>query len=558
MLRVLHWPLLLLLLPTWALAQGPKEPKKEPKPRPPVDCKLAGPQRAAQFSAEALPGRPLSERYAEYVGTCGLDDVVALTQQLVRFKTVSGELPAAKSPGVAALGRFLRKWAQAHGFDYRVVGNQDVFELSWGTDAPHLGLLFHADVAPATASEWRHDPFDPQVMEGKLYGRGVSDGKGPLATALVSLAMAQEMGLKPWKGRVLVLIGNGEQGGRKGMAHYVQTQPLPTHAVSVDAEYPVVVAQSGFAVLNLEAPLRAREEKDSGRLVAVDASAGEGLTLVPASASLELLPAQGTSSEQGLALVQKALEAVRRERPSLAAEVKLRLVPGVAAGSRIVLSVRGRTAPSAQPEKGQNALWDLSVIAGQLPLSENGLSAMLRTIARRLEGDHYGERLGIAGQDLLMGPLVVAPTLLQVKDGKVSLRLHLHRPRNEEGTEDFHKGLDHAVALITQETDGWVKEGGGRVVGEPYLANTSGPLVAKLLEVYKLQRGMGEGVKPISFRGETDARLFPRGVDFGPRLPGEPRLGQAPDEFISLERLALNTRMLAAALQALVFSPNAP
>ncbi|MDC0712593.1 M20/M25/M40 family metallo-hydrolase [Stigmatella sp. ncwal1] len=558
MLRVLHWPALLLLLPTLALAQGAKETKKEPKSRPRVDCKLAGPKRAALFSAEAMPGRPLSERYAEYVGTCGLDEVVALTQQLVRFKTVSGEPPAAKSPGVAALGRFLRKWAQAHGFDYRVVGNNDVFELSWGTEAPHLGLVFHGDVAPVSASEWRHDPFDPQVMDGKLYGRGVSDGKGPLATALVSLAMAQEMGLKPWKGRVLVIIGNGGQGDRKGMEQYVRTQPLPAHAVSVDAEYPVVVAQSGFAVLNLEAPLRSRDEKEPGLLVAVDASAGEALTQVPASASLELLPAQGTSAEQGLALVQKALEAVRRERPTLAAEVKLRPVPGVAAGSRIVLSVRGRTAPSALPERGQNALWDLSVIAGQLPLSENGLVVMLRTVARRLDGDHYGERLGIAGQDLLMGPLVVAPTLLRVKDGKVSLRIHLHRPRSEDGTDDFHKGLDHAVALITQETDGWVTEGAGRSVGEPYLADASAPLVAKLLEVYKLQRGMGEGVKPLSFRGETYARLFPRGVDFGPRLPGEPHMGQASNEFISLEHLALNTRMIAAALQALVFSPNAP
>ncbi|SEM41698.1 dipeptidase, putative [Stigmatella aurantiaca] len=550
MLRAPLWSVLLLLWPTFALAES--------KDRPPVDCKRSGPKRAVPFSAEALPGRPLSERYAEYVGTCGQEDVVALTQQLVRFKTVSREQPPAKSPGTAALGRFLKKWAQAHGFAFRAVGTQDVFELSWGEGAPHLGFVVHADVAPAAPRAWRHEPFDPQVMDGKLYGRGVSDGKGPLATALVALAMAQEMGLKPWKGRVLLIIGNGRTSDWKGMEQYVRTQPLPPHVISLDAEYPVVVAQSGFAVLNLEASLRPREGERAGRLVAVDASAGEALTEVPASASLELVPAAGTSSEQGLALVQKALEAVRRERPTLDAEVKLRRVPGVALGSRIVLSARGRAAPSATPERGHNALWDLAAIAGQLPLSENGLTEVLRTTVRRLDGDHSGERLGIAGQDTLMGPLVVAPTLLQVKDGKVSLSLHMHRPRSEEGTDDFHTALDHAVALITQETDGWVKEGPGRSVGEPHVAKPAGALVTKLLEVYKLQRGRGEGVKPVSFRGETYARLFPGGVDFGPRLPGEPHRGQSPDEFISLEHLALNTRMLAAALQALVFSPNAP
>jgi dipeptidase D len=550
MLRAPLWSAFLLLWPSLVLA--------EPKARPPVDCKLPGPKRAALFSAEALPGRPLSERYAEYVGTCGPDEVVALTQQLVRFKTVSHEQPPAKSPGTTALGRFLKKWAQAQGFAFRAVGNQDVFELSWGEGIPHLGFLVHADVAPAAPREWRHEPFDPQVMEGKLYGRGVSDGKGPLATALVALAMAQEMGLKPWKGRVLVIIGNGRKSDWKGMEEYVRTQVLPTHVLSLDAEYPVVVAQSGVGVLNLEASLRPREGGDAGRLVAVDASAGEALTEVPVSASLELVPAAGTSSEEGLALVRKALEAVRRERPTLAAEVKLRRVPGVSMGSRIVLSARGRAAPSATPERGHNALWDLAALAEQLPLSENGLTEVLRTTVRRLEGDHHGERLGIAGQDTLMGPLIVAPTLLRVKDGKVTLSLRLLRPRSDEGSDDFHRGLDHAVALIAQETDGWVKEGPGRTVGEPYVAKPSGALVARLLEVYKLQRGKGEGVKPVSFRGETYARLFPGGVDFGPRLPGEPSRGQAPDEFISVEHLALNTRMLAAALQALVFSPNAP
>jgi dipeptidase D len=550
MLRVPHWPVFLLLWPTLALA--------EPKDRPPVDCKLSGPKRAAPFSAQSLPGRPPSERYAEYVGTCGSEEVVALTQQLVRIQTVSREPAAAKNAGTAALGRFLKKWAQAHGFAFRAVGTPEVFELSWGEGAPHLGFVFHADVAPAVPREWRHDPFDPQLMDGKLYGRGVSDGKGPLATALVSLAMAQEMGLKPWKGRVLVLIGNDRKGEGKGLQQYVRTQPLPPHVISVDAEYPVVVAQSGSAVLNLEAPLRVREGEAPGRLVAVDASAGEALTEVPASASLELLPAAGTSAEQGLALVQKALAAVRSERSGLVAEVKLLPVPGVAMGSRLLLSVRGRAAPSSTPERGHNALWDLAAIAEQLPLSENGLVALLRTLVRRLDGDHHGERLGIAGQDTLMGPLLVAPTLLRVKEGKAVLSLHLLRPRSEEGTEEFHKALDHAVALIAQETDGWVKEGAGRSVGEPYVAKPSAALVTKLLEVYKLQRGKGEGVRPVSFRGETAARLFPGGVDFGPRLPGELSLGQSPDEFIPLEHLALNTRMLAAALQALVFSPNAP
>lgn len=537
--------------------EGTGKDKKEAKPRPPPNCRLPGPKRAAQFSEKELPDMPLAERYAEYVGVCALADVVALTKQLVAFKTVSSEQPAAKNPGIAAMGRFLQQWAKAHGFGFRVVGANDVFELSWGEGAPHLGLVFHGDVVPAPAHEWKYKPFELQVKDGRLYGRGVIDDKGPIATALVTMAMAKELGLQPQKGKVLVIIGNGEESDWKGMQEYARTEALPTHVVSVDADYPVVVAQSGFVALNLEAEVGTPGEKDEGRLLAVNATAGEFLTQVPAAASVELVPTSGTSLEQGLAAVRTAVDLARREHPSLVAEVKTVRGTGRAEGSRIVLSTQGKAVHSSTPEQGHNALWGLASVADRLPLVDNGVSAMLQTVSRRFAGDHHGERLGFTEKDPLMGRLSSAPTLLRVKDGKVSLGINLRRPRSEEGTEDFHMALNHAVSLITQESDGRVKEGPGRFVGEPHVAEVSGPLVSTLLDIYKRHRNLRGEVAPISLRGGTYARLFPRGVDFGPGLPGEPYTGHAPDESISLEHLALNTQMIAAVLHALALSAHA-
>ncbi|HYO68996.1 MAG TPA: peptidase M20, partial [Archangium sp.] len=97
--------------------------------------------RAARFSAQALKGKLPAERYAEHVRACSLDAVVALTKPLVRFKTVGSELPAAKSPEFAAMGRLLEQWARARGLGFRTVGENDVFELSWGEGAPRLGLV---------------------------------------------------------------------------------------------------------------------------------------------------------------------------------------------------------------------------------------------------------------------------------------------------------------------------------------------------------------------------------------------------------------------------------
>ncbi|KFE66034.1 Sapep family Mn(2+)-dependent dipeptidase [Hyalangium minutum] len=536
--------------------KGKEDKELEPKP---ANCKLPPAKRAAQFSAEALPGIPSPDRYALYVGACGLEDVVKLTQQLVRFKTFNSEVPPAKNPEVVAMGRFLQQWAKARGFGFRIAGRNDVFELAWGEGAPHLGLVFHGDVVPAPVHEWKTKPFEPKVINGRLYGRGVMDDKGPLATALVSMAMARELGLSPQKGKVLIIVGNDEESSWEGMQEYARTEQLPQHVISVDSSYPVVVAQSGFVALTLEAALGVSDSADRGTLLPVDASAGEFLTQVPSAASLTLAPFAGKSVEQGLATVKSAIESTRKERPELKAEVKLVPAPASSGGGqRILLTTQGKAVHASIPEEGRNALWDLAAIADKLPLADNGLTAMLRTVTRRFDGDHHGERLGFTGEDPLMGRTIAAPTVLRVKDGNVSLGINLRRPRSAENNEDFHQALDHALALITQETDGRVIEGPGRYVGEPHVADANGPLVSTLMDIYRRHRGIRGALAPIAIRGGTYARLFPRGVDFGPGMKEMGAYtGHAPDESISLEHLGLITQMLAEALQTLAFSPNA-
>ena len=62
----------------------------------------------------------------------------------------------------------------------------------YGDQEETLGILGHVDVVPCSGS-WVCDPFKPEIIDGKLYGRGVLDDKGPLLACLHAVKI-----LKKW------------------------------------------------------------------------------------------------------------------------------------------------------------------------------------------------------------------------------------------------------------------------------------------------------------------------------------------------------------------------
>lgn len=57
-----------------------------------------------------------------------------------------------------------------------------------------FGLFGHVDVVPAGPG-WQTDPFDPVIRDGKIYGRGTSDDKGPSIAAYYALKLIRDLKL---------------------------------------------------------------------------------------------------------------------------------------------------------------------------------------------------------------------------------------------------------------------------------------------------------------------------------------------------------------------------
>ena len=81
---------------------------------------------------------------------------------------------------------------------------------------PRLIVNGHLDVVPVNAAAWTRDPFDPQVVEGRLYGRGSADMKGGIAAAICALDTLDRSGIAPGCDITFHLVADEERGGRLG------------------------------------------------------------------------------------------------------------------------------------------------------------------------------------------------------------------------------------------------------------------------------------------------------------------------------------------------------
>jgi len=81
-----------------------------------------------------------------------------------------------------------------------------------GPDAPSLWFLGHTDVVPpGPLEDWTSPPFQPEVRNGNLYGRGAADMKGGVA-AMVIAAEALVRDHPDHRGQVGILLTSDEEG----------------------------------------------------------------------------------------------------------------------------------------------------------------------------------------------------------------------------------------------------------------------------------------------------------------------------------------------------------
>jgi len=490
---------------------------------------------------------------------CGLDETVELTKSLVRHQTVAGEIHPKESPAFQEMADELSRFSFDNGFEFEVFGDHGAWEIRAGKGERKLGFVMHADIVPVREkgaidplpldtipSGWTVPPFDAQVKDGRLWGRGTEDDKAPIAAVLVAMKAMKRFGVEP-NGQVIAIMGTGEEHDWSDMIAYAKTQPKPKHVISLDASYPLVIAESGFVAWRLR---KARTElAAAAKATIVDARAGQFLTQVPGDASMLIAPGSDEDVEALRTRVAAVAsgEVAKRGAP-FSAEV-------VIDDGKVRVTTGGAAVHSSTSEDGHNALWLLGAIAHALDPAPSAVGDTLRLVAERFDGDHYGQKLGLAHSHDVMGPLAVIPTLLRVEDDAVNLSVNMRRPAGPS-VEEFTAKLEAALARIKTEIDpGFEEIVDKRYVGKPALVDRTTAPIGELMAIYRRRTGDADA-KPKSIRGGTYARLFEGAVSFGPSMPGKPYRGHAPDEYIELDVLEKMLLMVFDAAVELTGNPT--
>ncbi len=118
-----------------------------------------------------------------------------------------------------------------------------------------VGILAHLDVVPE-GNGWEYPAFGLTEVDDKIYGRGISDDKGPAMMCVFAMKKLLD-GQKKLDRRIRIIFGLTEERGEWiDMNYYKEHEELPTFGFTPDASFPAVYGEKGILVLELKMPLK--------------------------------------------------------------------------------------------------------------------------------------------------------------------------------------------------------------------------------------------------------------------------------------------------------------
>ena len=450
------------------------------------------------------------------------EDIIDSTRELVKIKSLEDEAKEGKPFGEGVAEALEKALEVSEKLGFKTV-NVDgyVGYAEYGEGDEYVGVLGHLDVVPE-GSGWEYPPYEGEIHDGKMYGRGTADDKGPIMAALYGLKAIKEAKL-PLSKKVRILFGTNEETGSKELPHYLEKEKPPVLGFTPDAEYPIIYAEKGNVIFHAVKKL----EVKSGKAIKLKyIKGGEAPNVVPDYCEA------GIECPDTDMIIRSVEYCANRNGIQLTAEEK---------GGLVVIKSIGVSAHGSTPEVGKNAIMQMFKFLSELPLGHCDELQFIRFFNNNVGSETDGKSLGINLEDEPSRKLTFNVGTISMENNEIRMSINLRYPVT-------HK-LDDAMKIFNKKI-----EGKGITVenlrnDKPLYFDPEHILIKSLQKVYKEQTGKEPELLAIG--GGTYAKEMPNIVAFGPIFPGEPDVIHQKNEYIEIEQLILNAKIYGHAIYEL-------
>lgn len=373
--------------------------------------------------------------------------------------------------------------------------------IEFGEGKELLGIIGHLDVVPATKEEgWTKDPYQAEIINNKLYGRGTSDDKGPVISCLYAMKIANS--LKQLNKRVRLIIGLNEEQDWECIERYKQTEELPTISFSPDANFPCIYAEKGIITLTIENDFNLDDE------ILEFTTGNNAINVVPKTAHIII-----KTNNPNKFVKEKDIIVEKNE-------------------DTIKITATGISSHAAFPTLGDNAATKLLKYINKIYKNK------FLTKLEELDFYNLENPLYLGGDSLTdeSGTLTSNIGIINYENNKLIIKTNLRVPIKtsfKELKEICSTNLKDIKYSFEGENEGLY------VSKDSYLVKT-------LTKIFNETTNMNE--EAIAIGGGTYARAFNNCVSFGMTFPNEEELCHQVNENIDIDNLLLATEIYTKAI----------
>lgn len=456
------------------------------------------------------------------------DEIVSQVSRLIQIPSVGAESNDKNRPFGEYTNRaleYILNFGNELGFRTKNLdGYCGYIEFGEGTEL--VGIIGHLDVVPV-GDGWTYEPFSGIIQNGKIFGRGAIDDKGPVIASLY--AMKAVMDTCKIHKRVRLILGLNEESDWKCIKYYKEHEELPTIGFSPDADFPCIYAEKGMLSICVEDDYSTYLNEPL-IIEKIDCN-NNAINVVPKECTVII-----KINDEHINLDDIINYITNYDSQNLD-KIKIEKIDEL----RICITCYGTASHAAHPEHGDNAISKLLVLLYELFAKFNTNVGILHLFYTYFDTDYYGEKLGLNLEDesgkltINVGNVILKNNIFKIGFNirvPVKFELSLVTDKFLEITQPYKKiaieFINNLDALYIPKDD---------------------KLVTTLCNIFNKVTGLNE--KPIAIGGATYARAFNNCVSFGANMPGNKDMCHQADEFIAIDNLILACKIYAEAIYEL-------